>query len=288
MTTTLVYLNGSLAPASETGVSYRDHGMQYGYGLFETILVRNYRACWLREHLDRLIAAASVINLHLPTGEYLAAAIQQAIQANNLELGSLRLTVSAGPGANWDPATCLAPTIGIACNPHLPYQPESYQLGWHAVIVSFPRNHRSPLVRIKSLNYIENILAKKEALHRQADEGLFVNTVNQLTEGSMSNLFLIRNGTLLTPHIDSGLLPGIIRGVVLRLAPQLGIPVVECAVNLQELLYADESFLTSSLLGIMPLTRVESTPIGSSQPGPITHELIKQLEIVENLNVRNL
>ncbi len=168
------------------------------------------------------------------------------------------------------------PTVVVAGFPGDPYPPESYARGFRAVTVSFPRNPDSPLVRLKSLNFLENILGRKEAAAAGADEGIFLNTRGEVTEGTVSNVFLVDSrGRLVTPHPASGLLPGITREVVVELARDLGLEVAEEVVLPEQLRAAREAFLTNSLLGVMPLVALDGAAVGAGRPGEVTRALAR-------------
>jgi branched-subunit amino acid aminotransferase/4-amino-4-deoxychorismate lyase len=194
--------------------------------------------------------------------------------------GSLRLTVTRGAmpaGARGVlPPPGLQPTVMITARPGEPYPPELYRHGQRAVTVSFSRNHRSPLVRLKSLNCLELILGRREAAAAGADEGIFCNLKGELAEGTASNLFLVCGGDrIITPPVESGLLPGIARSVVIALGRSLGLTVCEQVITRQDFGRAQEAFLTNSLLEVMPLVSCDGIPFGSGSPGAITLKLLQ-------------
>lgn len=270
----LVYLNGALLPAEKAWISAFDHGFSYGDGLFETILVAAGQPVFLSAHLERLAAGAGILRLTLPwSREELAAAVEETVKANALKNGYLRLTVTRGPGEGWRPDTCHEPTLLIVPFPDVPYGKEDYARGFAAVISRWRRNHHSPLAQVKSLNYLENILAKDEALAQGAQEAILLNLDGRVAEGAMSNVFVVRDGGLVTPPPEEGLLPGVTRRRILDLAPQVGVEVAERPVTPEELAAATEAFLTSSLMGVMPLTRLGGKPVGEGRPGPLTRKL---------------
>ena len=188
--------------------------------------------------------------------------------------GSLRLTVTRGahpPGVRGLlPHRELRPTVVITANPGEPYPPDAYRSGMRAVTVSFPRNHLSPLVRLKSLNCLENVLGRREAMAAGADEGIFFNTRGELAEGTVSNVFLLFDGDrLVTPPVGSGLLPGIAREIVLAVGGALGLAVSEEAARRRDFENAREAWLTNSLLEVMSLVSLDGVPVGNGRPGEI-------------------
>ncbi|MGQ9511989.1 aminotransferase class IV [Thermodesulfitimonas sp.] len=271
-----VWLDGRLLREDE-GLLTLERAIFYGDGLFETLRVRGGQPLFLREHVRRLVEGAAVLGFAAALEpEALACAVQETVAANEATEGSVRLTVIRGRGTGLYPEASAPPLVLVTFRPGIPYAPELYARGFKAVFVSFPRNERSPLVYVKSLNFLENILGKKEAAVKGADEGLFLNTTGYLCEGTVSNIFLVREQTLVTPDVASGLLPGITRGMVIRLAREVGLSVAERPVRPEELFRADEAFLTNSLLEIMPLVAVGGRMVGDGKPGPVTHFLKEQ------------
>ncbi len=270
----IVYLNGSLVARNKARISALDYGFLYGFGLFETMRAYNSRVFRLDSHLSRLASSAEILGLPIETLE-LKAAVMDTIQANRLGDARIRITVSIGEGAMApDPSTCIKPTVLVLAEHYQPYPERVYQKGFRAVVSSIIRNSRSPLSRHKSANYLESILARQEARAAGADEALCLNEKGLLAEASMSNIFLVSNGLLKTPGQESGILPGITRQTVLELAQQLDITTVEQDTRLEELFQAEEAFLTSSLIEVMPLTELDGKPIAAGRPGPITKRLM--------------
>jgi branched-chain amino acid aminotransferase len=262
----------------------RDRGFTLGDGLFETIRARGGRALLLDLHLARLRAGAGRIGLsRVPDDETLSGAIRMTLEANGLSDAAVRLSVSRGVPANRglsskpEPASSLV----VHAQPFAGYPAELYSRGMRAAISSIPRNERSPLARIKALSYLDNVLARREADTRGVDEALMLNTAGHLACASAANLFLARGETLLTPDPESGVLRGTVRELVLaKLAPPMGLTAVERPVRTEELATADEAFLTSALLGVMPLTEVDGLPVGTGGPGLISSGLRAELEEV--------
>ena len=172
-----------------------------------------------------------------------------------------------------DPATCKQPTVLIVAGDYHPYPEQLYQRGFRTVVSSIRRNSQSPLSGLKSVNYLESILARQEARVAGVDEALCLNEKGLLAEASMSNIFLINDGILQTPGTEHGILPGVTREVVLELASQLAISALEKDIRLEEVYQAQEAFLTNSLMEVMPLVEVNGRPVGSGGPGPVTQRL---------------
>lgn len=271
----LVYLNGSLVPENEAKVSISDRGFLYGDGLFETMRAYAGKIFRLEKHLQRLFCSARMISLSISEGEKeMKEAVYRTLKANNLKEAYLRLTISRGEGGRGPDITDnLRANMVIVAKPLPIYPPQWYEEGIKAVVVRIRRDEISPLSRIKSLNYLPNILARLEAKDKEADEGIMLNSQGHLAEGTVSNLFLVSHGKIITPSVESGILPGITRATILELAPQQGLEISEREIKLTELREAEEAFLTNSLREVVPLTRVDGHPIGEGKPGKITKTL---------------
>jgi branched-chain amino acid aminotransferase len=277
----IVYLNGRLVPQSEAKLSPFDHGFLYGYGLFETMRAYSGHIFRLDSHLTRLGIAAESIGLTHSTlttkegRQSLKAACTATLEANELKDARVRLTVSAGEGdMTPDPRTCSNPTILITARHLDPLPPERYEAGFKATVSSLRCNSQSPLSRLKSTCYIENILARTTAKASGYDEAIFLNEQGHLAEGSTSNVFLVSHGELVTPSLESGVLPGITREVVLEIARTSNIKATERSVDLNELIVGEEVFLTNSILELMPLVSVEGKSIGTGEIGKLTGDLL--------------
>ena len=277
----IIYLNGRLIPRFEAKLSPFDHGFLYGYGLFETMRAYNGYIFRLDSHLTRLRCSAESIGLThslLTTDEgkqSLKAACVATMEANELRNARIRLTVSAGEGdMTPDPSTCPSPTVLITTQHLAPLPPEKYETGFKAAVSFLRRNSQSPLSRLKSTCYMENILARTAARAAGCDEAIFLNEQGYLAEGSSTNIFLVSNGELITPCFESGVLPGITRDAVLEIARTSNIKATERWVELNELIEAQEAFVTNSILELMPLVSVEGRPIGSGKPGKLTRDLL--------------
>ena len=293
-----VYLNDRLVTVEEAKISVLDHGFLYGNGLFETMRAyKNYHVFRLQQHLDRLFRSAESIRLKIEIppapfnkgGENPAEAIEKAIvetlAVNGLtDAGYIRLTISQGTGAPGpDPMTCEKPTLLIVAKSFVSYPETLYQNGASAIVSNIIRNAHSPIPRLKSLNYLENILARFQSRDVGAQESIFIDTDGYVAEGSMSNIFFVKSGELYTPSTECPILPGITREVILEVASKVGIIIHEGQWTLEQLLTADEAFLTNSLMELMPLTRIDSAYINNGKPGEMTLRLMtlykRQVEI---------
>jgi branched-chain amino acid aminotransferase len=276
----IIYLNGDLIPGSQAKLSPFNFGFLYGYGLFETM--RSYGGSIFRldRHLARLHHAAETLGIADELTAFdLEKACHDVLKANNLSEARLRLTVTAGEGDIIpNPDTCSGITVFIVARKLAPLPAESYQRGYSAILSSYRRNSRSPLSRIKSTSYLENVLARQEARAAGVDEVVMLNETGFLAEGGTTNIFLLSCQMLITPSIESGALPGITREAVLELAKSMGIATVVKQVELGELLTAAEALLTNSIIEIMPLTRLDNKPIGSGKPGPVTQQLMSSYQ----------
>jgi len=271
----IIYLNGQLIPRSEAKLSPFDYGFLYGYGLFETMRAYNGHIFRLDHHLARLRHSAQSLGLTNRLAAFdLEAACIKALEANKLKDARLRLTISAGEGdATPDPSTCFNPTILITVRNLIPLTPRKYKSGYKATLSSLRRNSQSPVSRLKSTCYMENILARMIARAAGCDEAILLNERGYIAEGSTTNIFLVSNGELITPSLASGVLPGITREAVLEIARDSHIKTRERRVELKELIKADEAFVTNSIMELMPLTWLEGKPIGSGKPGELTKKM---------------
>ncbi len=272
----IVYLNDELIPSDEARISVFDSGFLYGNGLFETMRAYEKNNVFrMRQHLERLFRSAELIGLSIShSAESLEQAILDTLAANNLNAGYVRLTISQGvttPGSNLSSET---PTVLIVAKPLTPYPDTLYKNGASAVVSEIRRNVDSPVPRIKSLNFLENILARTAAREAGTLESILLDTDGYVVEGSMSNLFFVKDGVLHTPSTECPILPGITRAVTLEIAAKNDIPIREGKWKLKALLEADEAFLTNSLMELMPLVKVDSVRI-SEQPGSMTQLLAR-------------
>lgn len=267
----VICVNGSFMAAPEAVIPALDGGLLYGQGLFETILIKNGKPELLEQHLKRLAHSSRELSVALPfTQDELSGMLGETIKRSGCETGAARLTLTAG--AEGGKSNCI-----IHIRP-LPYKREHYNKGFKAGFLSIQKNERSPLVGHKTTSYFENILARREARARGLDEGIFLNTLGQVAEGSVSNIFFVMAETVITPDMESGLLPGIVRGKVIEICRQKGIPVEERKVLPGELQACEEAFITNSLLGVMPLVNIHNRELGGAITGEITGLLMKELQ----------
>ncbi|MBA7631675.1 Branched-chain-amino-acid aminotransferase [subsurface metagenome] len=285
----IVYLNGSLIPRSQARVSVFDHGFLYGYGLFETMRAYHGTIFLLDRHLKRLLDAAAVIGLGSKLADIdLGKACRDTLKANGLQDARLRLTVTRGEVASFPgSSTSVTPTVLVTATGYSAMPAQVYDTGFKAGVSSFRRYSQSLLSRLKSANYLLSVLAKMEAEAAGLDEALLLNERDFITEGSISNVFFVAHSGLITPSLESGILPGITREVVMELADTLKIQVTEREVRLGDLKQFDEAFLTNSVMELIPLVEVRDKSgkvitIGSGRPGKITQRLISAYrEMVE-------
>ena len=269
----LAWVNGRLVGESEPSLSLLERGLTLGDGVFETMLAAGAKLFRPAEHLERLAQGASLLVIDLPPVEQLLAAMQDTLSANSLSAAVVRLTVSRGPdpGRGLDSSPGLAPTVIVRVSPYEPRA--SGQPGLAAVFSSIRRNERSPLSRVKSLSYADNVLARLEARRRGADEAVLLNTAGEVCCASAANLFVVKGGTLTTPSVESGALPGVTRRCLLELAAARGLTVCEAPVLPEDLWAADEAFLTNTVVGVASLISLEGRSIGTGRVGEMTRLL---------------
>jgi len=278
-----IYISGTLYDKADAKISVYDHGLLYGDGVFEGMRIYGGKVFRLAEHLERLWNSAKAIWLEIPmTPEELAEAIRQTVAVNGITDGYVRLVVTRGEGTlGLDPNHCRVPQVIIIADTITLYPREYYEKGLHIVTVSTMRNHPAALSpRIKSLNYLNNILAKIEGLQAGCVEALMLNQKGEVAECTGDNIFLVRKGELLTPSVEAGILEGITRAVVIELAREQQIPVREVPLTKHDVYIADECFLTGSAAEIVPVTKVDSRKIGAGVPGPITLRLLDRFHEV--------
>jgi branched-chain amino acid aminotransferase len=272
-----VYINGTLYDKEEAKISVFDHGLLYGDGVFEGIRSYGGKVFRLRQHLERLWQSAKAIALNIPmTQEQLADAIYQTLRANQIDDGYIRLIVTRGVGTlGLDPNRCSQPQVIIITDYISLYPRQYYEDGLEIITASTIRNHPAALSpRIKSLNYLNNILAKIEGLQAGCIEALMLNSKGEVAECTGDNIFLVFRGRLLTPSIEAGILEGITRNAVIELARKHGIPVSECPLTKHDVYIADECFLTGTAAEVVPVVKVDSRVIGTGKPGPVTRRLM--------------
>jgi branched-chain amino acid aminotransferase len=270
-----VYINGKLFDKDDAKISVYDHGLLYGDGVFEGIRIYNGKVFRHDEHLARLYESAKHIALEIPlaVGD-MKKAVEDTVRANGLTEGYIRLVVTRGPGTlGLDPRSCKPNVIVIADTISL-YPRELYESGLKIVTASLIRNHPNALnPRIKSLNYLNNILAKIEAIRAGCLEALMLNHKGEVAECTGDNVFAIKHGVIRTPPTDAGILEGVTRNVVMELARGAGIPLVEATLTRHDIYAADECFLTGTAAEVIAVTECDGRVIGSGRQGPITKQL---------------
>lgn len=254
-----VYLNGKVVPAKDALISVFDHGFLYGDGIYETMRVYDGVVFKIDEHLLRLFRSASLIGLTISLDiGHLKIAIYETLMANALRNAYIRLTVSRGKGSiGLDPDLCPEPTLVIFVQELKEYPREYYRGGLNLIISETRRNLKSAInPQIKSLSFLNNILAKIEAKKRNAHEAIMLNAYGKLTEGTVSNLFFYKDNVLCTPSLDSGILDGITRGLVIALAKREGLTVKEGKFTKKDIYAGEEVFITNTTMEVMPASRV--------------------------------
>ncbi len=271
-----VYVNGRITSKDEATISVYDHGYLYGDGVFEGIRVYGGRIFRLEEHLDRLYSSARHIMLQVPLSrEAMRDAIIETVRASGLRDAYIRPVVSRGPGdLGIDPRKCQTPTVVIIVDAIQLYPQEAYERGLRMITATVRRPAPDALNgRIKSLNYLNNILARIEANQAGVEEALMLTADGYVCECSADNFFLITGGEVWTPAPHLGLLRGVTRDVVLALAAEAGIPATERIFTLYDVYAADECFLTGTGAEVAPVVEIDGRQIGDGRPGPLTQRL---------------
>jgi branched-chain amino acid aminotransferase len=273
-----IWFDGRMVDAEDAKLSVFDHGLLYGDGVFEGIRVYNGRVFERRAHLDRFYASAERIRLAVPyVQEEVSEAMRQCIEANAVENGYIRLVVTRGPGTlGLNPFRCCDPVVFVIADQIQMYPKEMYEKGM-AVIVARTRRVGAGMLdpKVKSLNYLNSIYAKIEAIDAGVMEAVMLNARGNVSEATGDNVFIVRDGAVVTPPSEAGILMGITRGVVLRLAQKLGLPAHEQNFTAEELKSADECFLTGTAAEVIAVTSVDDRQIGDGHPGPVTQRLLK-------------
>jgi branched-chain amino acid aminotransferase len=271
-----VWINGKLFDKADAKVSVYDHGLLYGDGVFEGIRVYAGKVFRLREHVDRLYESALGIDLKIPMSrEAMADAIVATVKANDKHEGYIRLVITRGPGSlGIDPRRCDEPQVIIIVDDIALYPAEVYERGMEVVTASIIRNHPNALnPRIKSLNYLNNILAKMEATRANCQEAVMLNHVGEVAECTGDNIFIVKRGVLKTPPPTACILEGVTRNAVIELARAAKIPFEETALTRHDLYTADEFFLTGTAAEVVAVVKCDDRTIGTGKPGPITRQL---------------
>jgi branched-chain amino acid aminotransferase len=274
-----VYINGKLHDKADAKISVYDHGLLYGDGVFEGIRIYEGKVFRLREHINRLYDGAKSIRLDIPMNrEQMMDAVKSTVSANEKRNGYIRLLVTRGAGyLGLDPRKANNPQVVIIVDDISLYPSEIYENGLEIATVSTIRNHPNALnPRIKSLNYLNNILAQIEAVQAGCFEALMLNHKGEIAECTGDNIFLVKNGVLKTPAPDAGILEGITRGTVIELARAAGTTVQETALTRFDVYSADEVFLTGTAAEVVPVVKCDGRVIGNGKPGPMTKRFREQ------------
>jgi len=270
-----VWINGKFYEKTEAKISVYDHGLLYGDGVFEGIRIYNGKIFKCKEHTDRLFDSARSICLEIPYDrENMMLAMDECVRINNKVDGYIRLLVTRGVGnLGLDPRKCV-PNVIIIVDDIALYPPEMYEKGLEIITAATIRNHPAALnPQIKSLNYLNNILAKLEAIRAGCFEAIMLNHKGDVAECTGDNVFIVKNGHMRTTPSDSGILEGITRGVVMELAHEAGIPLEVRTLTRHDIFVADELFLTGSAAEMIPVVKCDGRLIGTGRPGPIYRQL---------------
>jgi len=272
----LIYINGKFVPAEEAAVSVFDHGFLYGDGVFEGIRAYSGRVFWLKEHVKRLFDSAQAIMLRVPlTQEEMGQAILETLRQNNLKDAYIRPIVTRGVGdLGLDPRKCSLSTVIIIATEWGAMYGNLYEVGLTAVSVAVRRNSPDALPpNVKSLNYLNNIMAKIEANIKGGNEAIILDSQGRISEGSGDNIFVIKDRKIYTPYTMNNL-KGITREAVMELARVRGYEVLERDLGLFDLYTGDEVFVTGTAAEVAPVTKIDGRIIGDGEPGPVTRDLM--------------
>lgn len=272
-----IYLDGKFVPEADAKVSVFDHGLLYGDGVFEGIRFYNGRVFRLEEHIERLWDSARSICLEIPIGRgEMTEALLETIRQNGLNEGYIRLVVTRGVGnLGLNPMQCKRPSIIIIATTIALYPKEVCEKGLTVVTCATRRTSPAALnPAVKSLNYLNNVMARIEANLAGADEALMLNEAGNVAECTADNVFIIKRGNIFTPPISAGALRGITRSVVFDIAAELGLKITETDITRHDVFIADECFLTGTAAEVIPVVKADGRPIGSGKPGSITTRMI--------------
>ena len=279
-----IYISGKFVSQEDAKISVFDHGLLYGDGVFEGLRAYGGKVFRLREHVTRLYESAKAIWLTIPMSfDQMCDAVNEAVRINKLDSGYIRLVVTRGEGTlGLDPNRCSNPQVIIIADAISLYPKELYEKGLEIVTVSVQRMHPAALnPRIKSLNYLNNILAKIEGLQAGCIEALMLNHKGEVAECTGDNIFLVRHGELWTPPLEAGILEGVTRDAVIEVARNAEIEVREQPLTKHDVYIADECFLTGTAAEIIPVVKVDSRTIGTGKPGPMTRDLEERFKATD-------
>jgi branched-chain amino acid aminotransferase len=273
-----IWLDNKLVDEADAKISVFDHGLLYGDGVFEGIRVYNSRVFELQAHIKRLYESAKAIRLEIPMSKSeLISAVEKTVEANGVIDGYIRLVVTRGVGTlGLNPFVCENSRLFIIADNIQLYPEELYEKGMKVISATTIRNHPLALSpQVKSLNYLNNILAKIEALDNDVPEAIMYNHEGYVAEATGDNVFIVRNGVIYTPPVEAGSLEGITRDVVIRLAKKEKLTVVEKNLAKVDLYICDELFLTGTAAEVIGVVEIDGRTIGDGKPGPITKLLRK-------------
>jgi len=273
----LIHLDGKIVPEAEAKVSVFDHGLLYGDGIFEGIRFYNGRVFRLEQHIRRLYDSARSILLTIPMSpEEMIRATCETVAANKLQDGYIRLVITRGVGPmGLSPFKCPKPSVVIIASSITLYSKDAYENGLTMATCATRRpSHDILSPQVKSLNYLNNVMAKVEAIQAGAEEGLMLNDVGLVAECTGDNLFIVRDGAISTPPLTAGALDGITRGVVFDIAAELGIPIRERDLSRHDIYIADECFLTGTAAEVIAAVKLDQRSIGTGKPGLVTQRII--------------
>lgn len=272
-----IYIDGQYLDEANAKISVFDHGLLYGDGIFEGIRAYNGRVFKLKEHIDRLFYSAKAILLNIPISHAeIMRAVVDTCRQNGIRDGYIRLLVTRGVGGlGLNPNRCKKPSVIVIADKIQLYPAEMYERGLDIITVPTVRNLHSALnPAIKSLNYLNNILAKIEANNGGCEEAIMLNSEGYVSECTGDNIFIIKDGQMFTPPLSAGALYGITRGVVMELARQSGIPVSEPNLTRYDMFNADECFLTGTGAELIPVVKIDGRVVGTGKPGQVTKDLV--------------
>lgn len=272
-----IYIDGKFLDEADAKISVFDHGLLYGDGIFEGIRAYNGRVFKLKEHIDRLFYSAKAILLNIPLSHAeIMRAVVETCRQNGIRDGYIRLLVTRGVGGlGLNPNKCKTPSVIIIADKIQLYPVEMYERGLDIITVPTVRNLHSALnPAIKSLNYLNNILAKIEANNSECEEAIMLNAEGYVSECTGDNIFIIKDGHMFTPPLSAGALYGITRGVVMELARQSRLSVSEPNLTRYDVFNADECFLTGTGAELIPVVKIDGRVIGTGKPGPVTRDLV--------------
>ncbi|MHC4149312.1 MAG: aminotransferase class IV [Planctomycetota bacterium] len=279
-----VFLNDKLVDIDKAGVSVTDSGLLYGAGLFETMRSRNGVVFSLKDHLDRLFFSAAALSIQTYDRKYITEAIYKVLRSNKLTDARLRLTLTNGPMSA--PEGQRKPTLLITATKLQPYPKEYYEKGALVVLSPFRQNTAEPTCGHKTTSYFSRMIALAHAHQKRAAEALWFTVDNRLAEGSISNVFLVKDGVLYTPPIETPALAGVARKTVCQIAVRDSVKLVESDLYISNVLEADEIFLTNVIMQILPIISVEKHAVGDGKVGAMTKKLQRMFEEVIKTDCR--